>query len=158
MARINEVSITGIFRTEQVSPTFTKQILEVNSKDRDGQWRPAQLDIYIKDDLKASSGIQEGLEMTIKGWIAFNFASGGRSFPKVIVTEISNVGQPQFQNQAAPTTQNAAGIPPVPGAAPVAPGQPTAPVNPLPNQASQPVAPVAPVAPTAPVAPAVPGV
>ncbi len=131
MERINDVTVTGIYRTEQVSATFTKQILEINSKDRDGQWKPAQLDIYIKDDLKASSAIQEGMEAKLKGWIAFNFATGGRSFPKVIVTEVLEVAQPQYQNnQAAQSPQ--AGIPPVPGAAPHAPMQAPQMVQPLP--------------------------
>ena len=140
MDRINDVTVTGIYRTEQVSPTFTKQILEMNSKDRDGQWKPAQLDIYIKDDLKAASGIQEGMEAKLKGWIAFNFATGGRSFPKIIVTEVIEVAQPQYQNQAAAQAPQA-GIPPVPGAAPMAPMAPQGtPVQPLPQ--GTPVAPV----------------
>lgn len=137
MERVNEVTVTGIYKTEQVSATFTKQILEINSKDRDGQWRPAQLDIYIKDDLKASSGIQEGMEAKLKGWIAFNFATGGRSFPKVVVTDVLEAAQPQYQNQAAQTAQPV-GIPPVPGAAPTAPIA-AAPVQPLPAQPGQPI-------------------
>lgn len=142
MEKQNEVILTGIFKTEAVTPTFTKQFLEINSKDRDGQWKAAQMDIYIKDDVRAAKGLQEGMEAKIKGWIAFNFATGGRSFPKVVVTEIVECAQPTFQGQQAQAGQPAmAGVPPMPGAAPQAPGMQAQPVSNFPQQPAAPVAP-----------------
>jgi len=156
MEKINQVNLSGIYKTEAVTPTFTKQILEMNSKDRDGQWRPAQLDIYIKDDIKQAAGLQEGAEIRFKGWIAFNFASGGRAFPKVIVTEIEEVAMPAPNNQAG--VQPAAGIPPVPDAmAPQTPAQNIPPVQPL-DSVGAPQAPGIPTPPGMPQAPQAPGI
>jgi len=154
MEKINAVNLSGIFKTEQVTPTFTKQILEMNSKDRDGQWRPAHLDIYIKDDIKQAAGLQEGSEIKVKGWIAFNFASGGRAFPKVIVTEIEEVELASPDNQQP--TQQQAGIPPMPGMPPQPMAPNTPPVQPLDSMPGMPPQPMAPNTPPVQPAPGIP--
>jgi len=128
MDRINTIEITGIFKTEAITATFTKQFLAINTKDsRDGAFKEAQFDMYIKPDIISQWNIQEGQEIKVKGWIAFNFNQQGRSFPKMVVTEVLEVGQAQAQpayqgqgqTQAYPAQQQ-----PTPGQTPQAPQAP----------------------------------
>jgi len=153
MQNQNEITISGTFVTEQVTATFTKQILKIPTKNREGQQVEGDLDIYIKPELIQQWGIQDGAKVKLKGWIAFNFAPNGRSFPKVLATEIKEVeaaGQPaaQPQPQAQPQVQQpqmqavqqpAMSAPQAPGVQPPAMGAP-----------AQPQAPVAPSIPTPP--------
>jgi len=154
MQKENSVVLTGTFKVEQVTPTFSKQVITFASKDRDGQWREGDFETYIKPDLVASSGIQPGDTVKVKGFLVFNFFNKQdgttMSFPKLIVSEVlerEQAGQAAGQQPAAapvqptqPTTM-APGVPPVPGAAPTAPA---------PQQAAQafgaPPVPPAPVA------------
>jgi len=155
MQKENSVTLTGVFKTEQVTPTFAKQVLAFSSKDRDNQWKEGNFEIYIKPDLVQQSGIQPGDNVKIKGFMVFNFFTKQdgtqMSFPKLIVSEVverevgqgaqaqagAQPGQPQIQ-PTQPTTL-AASVPPVPGQAP------SAPVAPAQPQAAQPTPPVPPM-------------
>jgi hypothetical protein len=147
MQNTNEVILTGTFRTEQVTPTFEKQILTFASKNREQQWEDGDLDIYIKPEVIQQSGVNSGDKIKAKGFMVFSFFTkqdGTKmTFPKMIVTEIQEIekagagDQQSFQNQAAPIqptqpTGYAAGVPPVPGQAPTAPVAPQGGVPPMP--------------------------
>jgi len=47
----NEVILTGNFAQQAVTATFTRQVLMVPTKDRNGQAAKGEMDIYIKPDL-----------------------------------------------------------------------------------------------------------
>jgi len=147
MQKTNEVILTGTFKTEAVSPTFSKQVIAFDSKTREGTWQEGQFEIYIKPDLVTSSGIQEGDTVKIKGFMVFNFwGEPQKSFAKMIVNEVLEKEAPGADGQPAQPTQptQPAGIaqPPHPGMAP----QPGIPVPPQPGVA--PAAPGIPVPPT----------
>ena len=170
MTMTNEVVVTGYFNTEAVTATFTKQILKVSTKNREGQQAWGELDIYIKPDLISQYNITNGALIKIKGFIVFNFAPNGKTFPKVLVTEIKEIEYPgqgaqgggQPAQVAAPATQ-----PQMQAPQPQAPAQPAAPTMPTPPgmepapaapQAQAPVQPAAPEMPQAPTMPTPPGV
>ncbi len=157
MQRTNDVTLTGTFKTEAVSNTFSKQTIAFDSKNRDGQWETGGFEIYVKQDLMSTSGMAEGDTIKIKGFMVFSFFTkqdGTKmSFPKMIVTEVLELEKAGAQPQAAqagqpiqPTQPQAmmnpgvAVQPPVPGAAPMAPPQPSM----DPNQAFPPQMPPAP--------------
>ena len=135
MNKTNEVILTGTYRTEQVTPTFEKQVLTFASKDRDGQWKDGDFEIYVKPELIQQTGVTNGDTVKIRGFLVFNFFTKQdgtqMTFPKMIVTEVQEVekaGAPQAQpaQQAAPVqptqpTGYAQGVPPAPGSAPTAP-------------------------------------
>jgi len=154
MQNQNEITISGTFVTEQVTATFTKQILKIPTKNREGQQVEGDLDIYIKPELVQQWGIQDGSKVKLKGWIAFNFAPNGRSFPKVLATEIKEVeaAQPQPQPQVQQPAMQAVQQPAM--SAPQAPGvQP--PAMSAPQAMGAPAQPQAPVAPSIPAPPPV---
>ena len=95
MQRENNVVLTGIFKTEQMSPTFTKQMIVFSSKDRDGNWRDGEFDIYIKPDIILAKDIQPGDVIKVKGFIVFNFFTKQdgtvMSFPKLLVSEVLDI-------------------------------------------------------------------
>ena len=101
----NEVKIAGVLGQQQVTPTFTKQVLIIRAKDtKDQQWKNAEIEIYIKPDLIQQSGAAVGDTILLNGWLAFNFWND-RSFPRIVATEIqvlekanANASQPQPQN------------------------------------------------------------
>lgn len=132
MNKVNEVVLTGTYKTVQVSPTFEKQVLTFASKDRDGQWKDGDFEMYVKPDLAQQSGIVPGDQIKVKGFMVFNFFTKQdgteMAFPKLIATEIQEVEKAGIgtQQQAAPIqptqpTGYAQGVPPMPGAAPTAP-------------------------------------
>lgn len=153
MQKENSVVLTGTFKIEQVTPTFSKQLIAFASKDREGNLKEGNFEIYIKPDLIQQSGVNPGDTVKVKGFMVFNFFTKQdgtqMSFPKLIVSEIvekevgqgtqANTGQPAVQ-PTQPTTMAPAGVPPVPGQAPTAPvGQPqqdfqAPPVPPMPGQ------------------------
>lgn len=140
MERKNELVITGTYRTSEVTPTFTKTYLEISAKDREGNWRPGEIDVWIKDELKDSSGLKEGMDVKMKGWLTFNFSPAGKSFPKIICSEIIECEENRFNAGQGSTPQM-----PTPQAP-----QPNIPsINQFPNQGYV-VAPQAPQAPGAP--------
>ena len=129
MQKENTLVLTGIYKEEQVTPTFSKQVLEFDSKDRDGNWKPGTFEIYINQDLIQSSGIQTGDTVKLSGFMVFSFytkADGTTmTFPKMIVTEVrereaAGAGQQPAPQPTQPTGY-AQGVPPTPGAAPTAP-------------------------------------
>lgn len=137
MNKENSVTLTGTYRTEQVTPTFEKTILTFASKDRDGQWKDGDFEMYLKPELAQQSGIVAGDTIKIKGFLVFNFFTKQdgtqMTFPKLIATEVlevekagaANFQGAQAQPAAAQPTQPqgyAGGVPPMPGAAPTAPG------------------------------------
>ena len=134
MEKENTVILTGTYTTVQATPTFTKQVLQMNAKDRNGQWQVGEVDVYIKDELV--QGFTEGFTLKIKGFLTFNFWNG-RSFPKVIVTEILAFEPAQQQNVQAqtqqPQMQQPAGVPPMPGTQPVQTQQPVQQQTPAPQ-------------------------
>jgi len=152
MNKVNEVILTGIYRTVQATPTFEKQVLVFASKDRDGQWKDGELEMYLKPDLIQQFGVTVGDQIKIKGFMVFNFFTKQdgtqMSFPKIIATEIQEIekagagSQPAAQPAPVQPTQPAGyaqGVPPVPGSAPAAPAAPVAPqqgmpVPPVPGQ------------------------
>jgi hypothetical protein len=133
MNKTNEVILTGTYRTEQVTPTFEKQVLTFASKDRDGQWKDGDFELYVKPELAQQSGITPGDQIKVKGFMVFNFFTKQdgtqMAFPKMIATEIQEVEKagaaaaPQQPAPIQPTqpTGYAQGVPPMPGAAPAAP-------------------------------------
>jgi len=131
MQKVNDVVLTGTYVTEQITNSFTKQSIRFASKDRDGNWKDGDFEIYIKPDLTQQSGIQPGDLIKAKGFIVFNFFTKQdgtqMTFPKMIATEILEVekadGQPATQPtqpQAMMNTGNTM-TPPQPGNAPQAP-------------------------------------
>jgi hypothetical protein len=155
MTKQNEVILTGIYTTRQITDSFVGQMLAFDSKKKDGSWGTGYLDIYIKDELLTQYGIAPGDTIKIKGFVVFNFfakADGSEmTFPKIIVNEILEIekagtAQVQTQTQTQPQTQpqpqdpNAysQNTPPVPGSAPQAPNAAQAfdapPVPPVPGQ------------------------
>jgi len=99
--KVNEIKLTGVLSEQQVTPTFKKQVLLIDSKDmKDNQWKQGSFEVYIKQDIMQQSGINIGDTVVITGWLTFNFWNGN-SFPKVIVTEVARFEdnqQPQYQN------------------------------------------------------------
>jgi len=154
MNKVNEVTLTGTFKTEQVTAKFAKQLITFASKNRDQQWEDGDFEVYIKPDLVQQSGIVSGDTARLKGFMVFSFftkADGTKmSFPKLVVTEVQEIEkagaagaqQPQVQTYAAPT--------PPAFAAPTAPGM----VDPATQQYAAPQAPTAPGMPQAPTMPA----
>lgn len=157
MNKENSVTLTGTYRTEQVTATFEKTVLTFASKDRDGAWKDGDLEMYLKPELVQQAGIVAGDTIKIKGFLVFNFFTKQdgttMTFPKIIATEVVEVekaGAGNFQgNQAQPAAAQptqpagyAAGVPPVPGSAPTAPG--VAPQQGMPPAPGQPAAPMAP--------------
>ena len=141
LTRTNEVSIYGTIGEQQVTQTFSKQVIFINSKDtKDNQWKQAEMEIYIKPDLMAQTGATFGDKVVLTGWLAFNFWNN-RSFPRIVATNVTIVekgGQPAAQAQPAamaqqpaqnfnqpqqvapqPTAQAPAGIPSVPDVPPM---------------------------------------
>jgi hypothetical protein len=157
MQKTNEITLTGTFKTEQVTPTFTKQLISFASKDRDGNWKDGDFEIYVKPDLVTQSGIQNGDLVKLKGFMVFNFftkTDGTQmTFPKMIVgevleREVQQAGAQQPQTAVAQPTQPttmAPTMPPMPGAAPQAPQAPQAPA--MPQMGGVPPVPPAPVPP-----------
>ena len=132
MQKENSIVITGTYKVEQVTPSFAKQVITFASKDRDGNWRDGDMEIYIKPDIVQQSGIQPGDLVKVKGFLVFNFFQKQdgttMTFPKVIATEIlekesqqTNAQQPQPGVQPTQPTTMAPGVPPTPGGAPTAP-------------------------------------
>ena len=124
MNKVNEVTLTGTFKTEQVTAKFAKQMITFASKNREQQWEDGDFEVYIKPDLVQQSGIVSGDTARLKGFMVFSFftkADGTKmSFPKLVVTEVQEIekagaagAQPQ---QPQGYTQ------PAPGMAPSAPG------------------------------------
>ena len=133
ITKANEVKITGVLATEQVSATFSKQVLQINAKDtKDNQWKTATMEIYIKPDLTAQVGAQDGDKIYLEGWLAFNFWNG-RSFPRIVATSIQVVekgGQQQAQQQAQQPQQSAQNYNAPQNVGPAPTGAPTAPTIP----------------------------
>jgi hypothetical protein len=143
MQNTNEIILTGTYKTEQVTPTFEKQVLTFASKNREQQWEDGDFDIYIKPEIVQQSGVTPGDKIKAKGFTVFNFATkanGDRmTFPKMIVTEIQEIEKAGAGASVQPTPAQptqpvgyAANVPPVPGAAPTAPTAPQAGVPPVP--------------------------
>ncbi len=138
MQKTNDVVLTGVFTKTMVTSTFEKQSITFASKDRDGNWKNGDFEIYVKPDLAQQSGIDAGDEVKLKGFIVFSFftKSDGTqmSFPKMIVTEVQEVvkagtvaGATAQPTQPQAMVQPGAPIqPPVPGGAPTMPPQPMA--------------------------------
>ncbi len=155
MQKTNDVTLTGVFTKTMVTATFEKQSITFASKDRDGNWKDGDFEIYVKPDLAAQTGIDAGDTVKLKGFLVFSFftkADGTQmSFPKMIVTEVLEVEkagavagavQPGVVQPTQPSAMIQPGVavqPPVPGAAPTMPPQPAA--------AFQPPAPAQPAAP-----------
>jgi single-stranded DNA-binding protein len=105
--KANEVKLTGVLGTQQISATFSKQVLYINAKDtKDNQWKQAEMEIYIKPDLNTQAGAQDGDKIYIEGWLAFNFWNG-RSFPRIVVTSVQVIEKAgaQQNNQAPAAVQ-----------------------------------------------------
>jgi len=156
MQKTNEVTLTGTYKTVQVTPTFEKQVLSFDSKDKDGTWKAGDFEMYLKPDLAAQTGVAAGDTIKVKGFLVFNFFTKQdgtqMSFPKMIATEVLEVekagtvqaGQPQAAAQPAQPAGYAAATPPQPGQAPQAPQAPgmaapaqafaAPPVPPMPGQ------------------------
>ena len=73
MTKENSVVLTGIYRTEQVTPTFEKTVLTFASKDRDGTWKDGDFEIYIKPELIQQFALVAGDNVKLKGFLVFNF-------------------------------------------------------------------------------------
>ena len=71
MQKENNVVMTGVYVTEAITNTFTKQSIRFASKDRDGQWKDGDFESYIKPDLVQQSGIQPGDTIKVKGFLVF---------------------------------------------------------------------------------------
>jgi hypothetical protein len=99
---LNEVKLTGTLGTQQITPTFSKQVLYINAKDtKDNQWKQAEMEIYIKPELK--NGAIDGDKINITGWLAFNFWND-RSFPRIVVTSVEVIEK--GQGASVQTTQS----------------------------------------------------
>ena len=98
LKRTNEVKIAGRLDQQQVTTTFSKQVLKINAKDtKDNQWKEAEIEIYIKPDLLTQSGAAIGDIILLEGWLAFNFWND-RSFPRIVATNVQileKTGAPQ---------------------------------------------------------------
>ena len=102
LKRTNEVKIAGVLSEQQVTATFKKQVILVNAKDtKDNQWKQAEMEIYIKPDLLAQTGAAVGDTILITGWLAFNFWNG-RSFPRIVATEVQLIEKAGAQAQGGP--------------------------------------------------------
>ena len=140
--KANVVKLTGVLGTEQITATFSKNVLLINAKDtKDNQWKQASFEIYIKPEIANAIGVQDGDKIYVEGWLAFNFWNN-RSFPRIVATSVeiiekagaqatapqpqqSGFNQPQ---QAAPQPQSQPAYQPQQPAAPQAPaGIPTPP-------------------------------
>jgi hypothetical protein len=106
LKKTNEVKIAGVFSQQQITPTFSKQVILINAKDtRDNQWKTADMEIYIKPDLLAQAGVGIGDTILLTGWLAFNFWNG-RSFPRIVATSVQLIEKAQGGQQAQPTAGN----------------------------------------------------
>ena len=136
ITKANEVKLTGVLGTQQISATFSKQVLYINAKDtKDNQWKQAEIEIYIKPDLNTQVGAQDGDKIYIEGWLAFNFWNG-RSFPRIVATSVQVVEKAgaQQNNQAPaavqPTQPNYNAPQPAPQGGPQIPEVPGVPTPP----------------------------
>jgi len=156
---LNEVKLTGTLGTQQITPTFSKQVIYINAKDtKDNQWKQAEMEIYIKPELK--NGAIDGDKVNITGWLAFNFWNG-RSFPRIVVTAVEVVekgqgaaaaGQPAQagQAQAMQPSNPAFNAPQTPQPQPTQAAQAAQPAQAQPQMAGGPQIPQAPSIPTPP--------
>ena len=131
LKRTNEVKVAGRLDQQQITATFSKQVLKINAKDtKDNQWKEAEIEVYIKPDLAAQTGAAIGDTVLIEGWLAFNFWNG-RSFPRIVATNVQVLEkagaqqQAQQAQQAQPNSQF--NQPQVAGEAPVANNGPAVP-------------------------------
>ncbi len=137
MQKENSVTLTGVFTLEQITSSFQKQSIVFGSKDRDGNWKDGNFELYVKPDLVQQSGITAGDVIKAKGFMVFSFFTKQdgtqMSFPKLIVTEVLEVEKAGTQPgvaQAQPTQPQAmmntgnTMQPPMPGQAPTMPPQP----------------------------------
>jgi len=136
LKRTNEVKIAGRLDQQQITATFSKQVLKINAKDtKDNQWKEAEIEVYIKPDLVAQTGAAIGDTILLEGWLAFNFWNG-RSFPRIVATNVQVLekagaqqqAQAQAQTQSQQVQQNPQfNQPQVAGEAPVANNGPMVP-------------------------------
>ena len=134
---VNEVNIEGVLSTEQVSATFSKQVLLINAKDtKDNQWKEAKMEVYVKPELLNQVGAAEGDKIVVHGWLAFNFWNG-RSFPRVVATSVELIekgANPAAQAQQPQQPQQAPNVNPMQQQGTMVPPQPQQPVQqPAPN-------------------------
>jgi len=127
LKRTNEVKIAGRLDQQQVTATFSKQVLKINAKDtKDNQWKEAEIEVYIKPDLTAQTGAAIGDTILLEGWLAFNFWNG-RSFPRIVATSVQVLEKAGAQQQ--PQTQQQFNQPQMvaanPAQAQVAPSNPS---------------------------------
>jgi len=114
----NEVKIAGVLGQQQVTPTFTKQVLIIRAKDtKDQQWKNAEIEIYIKPDLIQQTGAAVGDTILVNGWLAFNFWNE-RSFPRIVATEIQILEKAGTQQQSQNNQNNQFNQPQVAGEMP----------------------------------------
>jgi len=100
LKRTNEVKIAGRLDQQQITATFSKQVLKINAKDtKDNQWKEAEIEIYIKPDLLTQSGAAIGDTILLEGWLAFNFWNG-RSFPRIVATNVQVLEKAGAQQQS----------------------------------------------------------
>ncbi len=155
MNKENSVVLTGTYKTEQVTATFEKTMISFASKDKEGQWKDGNFEMYLKPELAQQSGIALGDTIKVKGFLVFNFFTKQdgtqMSFPKLIATEVLEVEKAGAagNNYAAapqqPQAQPQGYAAPAPGAAPQAPGMipdpsqgfGAPPVPPMPGQIPQ---------------------
>ncbi len=137
MQKTNDVTLTGVFTLTQITDTFQKQSVVFGSKDRDGNWKDGDFEIYVKPDLIQQNAIANGDTVKLKGFMVFSFFTKQdgtqMSFPKLIATDVLEVEKAGIQPAGAQPTQPQAmmntGVPvqpPMPGAAPTMPPQPQA--------------------------------
>jgi len=121
LKRTNEVKIAGKLAEQQITPTFTKQVLKINAKDtKANQWKEAEIEIYIKPDLLTQSGAVVGDTILAEGWLAFNFWND-RSFPRIVATNVQvleKAGTQQQTQQAQPQSNPQFNQPQVAGETP----------------------------------------
>jgi len=103
--KANVVKLTGVLGTEQISATFSKNVLLINAKDtKDNQWKQASFEIYIKPEIANAIGVQDGDKIYVEGWLAFNFWNN-RSFPRLVATSVEVIEKAGAQQQQTPQPQ-----------------------------------------------------
>ena len=141
MVKENKITLTGTYKVKN-NNGYENQYIVFDSKDRQGNWRPGEFEIYIKPDIIQQKGVQPGDTIKAVGFLVFNFfdRQDGTTmyFPRAIITDIPEIEkaadgygtqqQAQQPQQQIPQPEQPNGfaqtVPPTPGGAPAAPSAP----------------------------------